>query len=90
MQGHERPRHVSFNQHSSNPLTCRIAAIVEALQMRGSFQQDLKVVWADLSSSWSYEYIRFTTRLVEDSVFGAQSYVDFLCKLHTKIKMMPK
>ena len=85
----DRPSNINFQTQNSD-LAKRMENVIECIREKAHHKQDLKVIWAELSSSMRQEYVRFTTRLVEDSVFGNQSYVDFLCKMHSKIKTLPK
>jgi hypothetical protein len=79
---HTRPAAVTFQGGSS--VARRMAGLVDALRAASAVKQELKVVWAD--ESQTPDSARFGLRLVEDSVYGVMSYVDFLCKLHSKIQ----
>jgi len=85
---HVRPSNISFNP--SSPLAMKMEGIVNYLRQNCAYKQPLVVVWAELSTSRSIDYVKFTSRLVEDSIFGVQSYVDWLCKVHSKIRSLPK
>lgn len=61
-----------------------MCAIVDALRARSPSKQELRVVWADEPPNSTS--LRFGMRLVEDSIYGVLSYVDHLCKLHSKIQ----
>lgn len=78
---HSRPSHVSFRLASDT--ACKISSLVEALRAINPHKAELKVIWADEPPSFNSN--RFSIRLVEDSIFGAMSYVDYLCRLHSKI-----
>ena len=47
---------------------------------------ELKVVWADEQAQTPDSY-RFGIRIIEDSIFGVMSYVDYLCKVHSRIQL---
>lgn len=57
---------------------------MDALRARSPLKQELRVVWADEPPNATS--LRFGVRLVEDSIYGVLSYVDYLCKLHSKIQ----
>ncbi len=48
--------------------------------------KQIKIIWADNMEDMVGDRARFSLRLVEDSIHGVNSYVDFLCKLHSKIQ----
>jgi hypothetical protein len=77
-----RPGTVTFQPGSA--ISRRMAAAVESLRFTSPSKQELRVVWADEAPT--PETLRFGVRLVEDSVYGVLSYVDWLCKLHSKIQ----
>jgi len=61
-----------------------MASLIESLRAASPNKQEVRVVWADeLNSPVA---LRFGMRLVEDSIYGVMSYVDFLCKLHSRIQ----
>lgn len=80
--GEERPLHVDFQEGSL--AADRMKAIVDSVREHSQRKQEMKVIWSgelrDASSN------QFNLRLVEDSIYGAMSYVDYLCKLHGKIQ----
>lgn len=84
---HARPSSITFN--SASPLAMKMEAILNFLRQKCPYKQQLIVIWSELSGSRSIEYVKFTSRLVEDSVYGALSYVDWLCKVHSKIRSLP-
>ena len=43
------------------------------------------MIWGGELSEADADTLRFGIRLVEDSIYGANSYVDYLCDTHTKI-----
>ena len=69
---------------TDSPTARRMAATVDALRAASSIKQELRVVWGDEPQTAHSQ--RFGMRLVEDSIYGVMSYVDFLCKLHSKIQ----
>lgn len=85
----DRPSMLTLQTNTSETAK-KIENVIECIREKSHHKQDLKIIWAELASSMRPEYVRFTTRLIEDSIFGTQSYVDFLCKMHSKIKTLPK
>jgi len=64
-----------------------MAVVIERLRRGAGYScKQLRVVWGDSSQLCPKDRARFALRLVEDSVYGVNSYVDFLCKLHAKIQ----
>lgn len=45
---------------------------------------ELRIVWA--GEQTNPDTIRFSVRIVEDSLYGYASYVDYLCKVHSIIQ----
>lgn len=66
------------------PLPLRISNIISALQKDRVNVPRLKILWADAPHSAFLH--RFSLRLVEDSLYGNMSYVDYLVKTHAKIQ----
>lgn len=60
-------------------------AFIETLRRSSPYKQEIKVVWSSESSS-SPLLARLSVRLVEDSVYGLMSYVDYLCSMHAVIQ----
>jgi hypothetical protein len=77
-----RPAHVSFSGDSHSAMLMK--TMIEAVQSLASTQPELVVVWADEPST--AESTKCSLRLVEDSIYGAMSYTDWLCKLHSIIQ----
>eukprot|EP00918_Siedleckia_nematoides_P058075 GHVU01126609.1.p1 GENE.GHVU01126609.1~~GHVU01126609.1.p1 ORF type:complete len:695 (+),score=115.20 GHVU01126609.1:285-2087(+) len=77
-----RPAHVSFSADSHNASLMK--TMIETVQGQASTQPELVVVWADEPST--AESTKCSLRLVEDSIYGAMSYTDYLCKLHSIIQ----
>lgn len=81
-----RPKTITFNKEYSVAAKQMFNA-VELLRFHNPYKHELRVVWGDDISSLCFE--KFATRLVEDSIKGEMSYVDFLCKVHSKIQAKP-
>ena len=60
--------------------------MVDALRAEAVHKGELKVVWADEQAQTPDSY-RFGIRIIEDSIFGVMSYVDYLCKVHSRIQL---
>jgi hypothetical protein len=65
-------------------LSNRISNLIEILRTSNYTKGQLKVIWAD--EPQSFDSVRFSTRIVEDSIFGVLSYTDYLCKVHQQIQ----
>jgi len=63
----------------------RINSFVELLRSTSPYKQEMKVMWADQLGN-NVLMNKFSVRLIEDSVFGMMSYVDYLCTMHTAIQ----
>ena len=79
---HERPQHLTLRQNSL--LSNRISDLIEILRSSNHTKGQLKVIWAD--EPQSFDSVRFSARIVEDSIFGVLSYTDYLCKVHQQIQ----
>lgn len=62
----------------------RISNIISGLRRDRTNIPDLKILWADAPHNAFLH--RFSLRLVEDSIYGNMSYVDYLVKTHAKIQ----
>jgi len=82
LSAHERPSHLTIRPHSM--LSNRISNLIEILRTSNYTKGQLKVIWAD--EPQSFDSVRFSTRIVEDSIFGVLSYTDYLCKVHQQIQ----
>ena len=65
-------------------IAVRVSNIFSALKRGRRNVPDLKVLWADCPEELFLH--RFSLRLVEDSIFGNMSYIDYLVKTHAKIQ----
>lgn len=83
--GRQKPSAVRLQQRSSSAVA--MAVVIEKLRCGlGYGPKELRVIWGDDTSFRPKDRAKFALRLVEDSVYGVNSYVDFLCKLHAKIQ----
>ena len=62
-------------------------AALDLIAYNSPYKQEIRYVWGDDTTSVNFE--KFATRLIEDSIKGEMSYVDFLCKVHSKIQAKP-
>ena len=67
-----------------------ITSLIEKLRRSGSgpcsgdrAHKQVRILYPNTTDS---DRNRFALRLIEDSVYGVNSYIDFLCKLHSKIQ----
>jgi protein transport protein SEC24 len=76
---YEKPKSLSLNINASYEAQ-RFAAIVQNLRALNWNKQELKIVWA--GEQQGPDAVRFSLRLVEDSVYGKLSLVSSLLYLH--------
>jgi hypothetical protein len=72
----------------------------DGVDVLGVTKKAIRVLWAEQgftsapslanagARAAASDFERFGLRLVEDSIFGVNTYVEFLCKLHSKIVSM--
>ena len=81
-----RPKFLSFNtEHCIAAKNMQSA--LELIDFHSPYKHEIRLVWGDDTTSINFE--KFATRLIEDSIKGEMSYVDFLCKVHSKIQSKP-
>lgn len=90
---HDRPSHITLKAETHldpdmdfiREHVVRMMAILNELRLESTRMPVMRVIWGDRPSD-NGEASRFSLRLVEDSIYGVLSYVDFLCKMHTMIQ----
>ena len=61
----------------------KLHSIIEGIRALSPIKYQTLIVWGDSNSSSN---TKFSLRLVEDSIYGIHSYVDFLCNIHSKVQ----
>ena len=75
-----RPSSLSIN---ANGAGMKLHSIIEGIRATNSTKFQTIIVWGDNNT---HDNTKFSLRLVEDSVYGVMSYVDFLCNIHSKVQ----
>jgi len=77
-----RPSHMELKIDTDEHVN-RINKIIEHIRDNSHTKPELRIVWGGEIATFNSQ--RFSLRLVEDSIYGNLSYVDYLCKVHSKI-----
>jgi len=66
----------------------RVTRIIDTVRESHTHKPELKIVWGGEVNANSSDVLRFGLRMIEDSIYGCQSYSDHLCEIHAKIQSM--